>query len=98
AQSRDGAELLPRPSRSQRRAPAPGQATRREDRHEYRFAPHLAPRQDSLWNPASAPSLAHERRCSEHAPRRQVRETSEAQLVGQAVLFVVDGLIKKKSG
>jgi DNA polymerase (family 10) len=59
-QSRDGVECLSRPSRFERRSPAPGQAARREDRDQHRLTSHVAHGKDALRHPASPPRLADE--------------------------------------
>jgi DNA polymerase (family 10) len=60
-QSCDGTEFLSRPPRPQRRSPAPGQATRRENRDQHRFPPHFAYGKNPLRHPAGPPRLAHKR-------------------------------------
>ncbi len=67
AQGCHGIEFLSRPPRSQRRAPAPSQTARSENRHQYRLAPHLAHGQDPLRRLAGETRVADERRCAEHA-------------------------------
>ena len=47
--------------------PSPSQAAWSEDRHQYRFAPHIAHGKDAFRNPASPAGMAHERRRTEHA-------------------------------
>ncbi len=77
-ESSHGTELLSRSPRSQRRALAPGQTEGREDRHQHRFPPHFAPRQNPLRHPASPPRLAHQRRRPQHSSPARIRQGDEA--------------------
>jgi DNA polymerase/3'-5' exonuclease PolX len=80
---RDGTQLLPRPPRPQRPAPAHGQAARREDRHQHRLAPHVAHAVHQVRRATGAARVADERRRSEYSARRQVREGNQTWMVNR---------------
>jgi len=76
--SGDGAELLSRPARPQRRSSASSQTAWRENRHQYRFSPHFAPGK-LRYGVTRPPSLAYQRGCTEHAASAKICESDEAK-------------------
>ena len=86
-QSRHGIERLPRPPRSQRCQPPPGQATWCENCHQHRRPPHLAHGKNAVRHPSGPTCLAHQRRRPKYFAGRQVRQSHEACLVGMKPKF-----------